>query len=652
MMCIQGRNNNNVSQSPETIPPVLELRVRSLSGARLRPLQRGIFEVVIENKSNFLFSWVDANPVRLSYRIFDKNRTNVIVIDGARVGLERFLEPGERRTYLLPVQMPDMGTEITLCISLVCEGAFWFYERYNHGWTDISVAIDPEELWSDNNLSIATRILRGSIVAFNLKNGIPDLVCYPVQSDAFLPNVLEEKYLIESSSEKSNSNIEIGENSNEMGAAGGRFVSRVVGIFCFALRPLRRLVRRHIFTRIKKSFSQVVQVELANMRQGLSADMAERQLINDAWKADLQSEMQRLEYGIRDLRTVAAAIVQGSADDRKLLTVISEQQERAHAFAVNSTNLHIQLNRLVEDLKLGSVANEQRLDVINSGLSRHLLGISELMPHAFAKLDNLLVRQSFAVPAVDLMICRNRLGLLAIPEEDLETIAYFCSGVEPEPGTLSLVERMLKPGDCFVDVGANVGLFTIAAARKIGATGKVIAFEPAPRTVEALRASLRLNGISDFVEVHQAAGGDITGSAMLHVSQICGHTSLLPVDSEVEQVKVPTVRLDDVIDCQPVKMIKIDVEGWEIPVLMGLARTIAANPEIMIIAEFGPSHIHRQGTTVHQWIEAVRKLGLELFEIDESDGDISPFRSSGFDEIFSINLLLTKALPMSLRSSV
>ncbi len=79
--------------------------------------------------------------------------------------------------------------------------------------------------------------------------------------------------------------------------------------------------------------------------------------------------------------------------------------------------------------------------------------------------------------------------------------------VDPD---LDLLRCLLRPGDVCVDGGANVGLFTLVAAAKVGPTGKVVAFEPAPKTHVALRANVELNGFS-WVERREEALDDCAG---------------------------------------------------------------------------------------------------------------------------------------------
>ena len=279
-------------------------------------------------------------------------------------------------------------------------------------------------------------------------------------------------------------------------------------------------------------------------------------------------------------------------------------------------------------------------------ISHELVNISNIVEtdfgYAFAKIDALLHRQSFSTPKSNKIICRNLLGLFAIPEDDLETISYYASGHLPEPGSLALVRKLLKSGDTFIDIGANVGLFSVAAGRKVGPTGSVLAFEPAPETMAALTDTIRLNGLKAIVTLHQCAAGRENGTALFHVGRICGHSSLLPLDEKRETIDISIVAVDDIVGGRKVDLIKIDVEGWELEVLEGLRVTLANNPHASVLMEFGTSHIKRAGSKPLEWIEKIRTFDLNIYEIDEDTAALAPLRSEGLDNIVSINLLLSR----------
>ena len=191
-----------------------------------------------------------------------------------------------------------------------------------------------------------------------------------------------------------------------------------------------------------------------------------------------------------------------------------------------------------------------------------------------------------------------------------------------EPGTRKCIQRLLQPGMRAVDVGANIGLLTLACARAVGAEGKVYAFEPEDRIADLLKRTLALNGLS-WVELRREAAGEREEEKQFHVSSITGHSSLyqLPEEEARSVQTIQVVRLDDVLKHEKrVDLVKLDVEGAEIDVLKGMKKVIKKNDDLAIIAEFGPSHLTRVGISADGWFSAFEKHGFKAYAISEPFG--------------------------------
>jgi FkbM family methyltransferase len=134
----------------------------------------------------------------------------------------------------------------------------------------------------------------------------------------------------------------------------------------------------------------------------------------------------------------------------------------------------------------------------------------------------------------------------------------------------------LHPGDVFVDVGANIGYFSLLAARKVGPEGRVIAVEAVSELATAVRANAQLNGFSQ-VEVVDAAASDSVGEVELMLAEHPGGATISSADTPPDLVgrrTVRTVTLDSLWadGRRPAPtLVKIDVEGAELPVLRGMA---------------------------------------------------------------------------------
>lgn len=181
-----------------------------------------------------------------------------------------------------------------------------------------------------------------------------------------------------------------------------------------------------------------------------------------------------------------------------------------------------------------------------------------------------------------------------------------------ELDTARLIKRLLKPGDHFVDAGANLGYFTLLAAKLVGSNGMVDAFEPHPTNRARLIAHLADNGLTDRVRVHAVALSDQAGFATMHMPHDAqsnhGMASLYSPAGGSDTVEVPTARMDETIGDAHPKLIKIDVEGAEPLAVAGMAALVQVEHPPMIIAEYNVDTARQAGTTPRAFIDRLRAL--------------------------------------------
>ena len=156
----------------------------------------------------------------------------------------------------------------------------------------------------------------------------------------------------------------------------------------------------------------------------------------------------------------------------------------------------------------------------------------------------------------------------------------FISGTSELPVQRALAGRV-RPGDVVYDIGANVGFFTIIAAKLVGATGAVCAFEPVAENATTIRQNARLNQL-DHVQLFEVAVGKDSGTAELLLTDWDGGSTLssssVKPTEPVSRRTVPVVALDAFMasgNLPPPDFIKIDVEGVELEVLQGMSATLA-----------------------------------------------------------------------------
>jgi FkbM family methyltransferase len=215
-----------------------------------------------------------------------------------------------------------------------------------------------------------------------------------------------------------------------------------------------------------------------------------------------------------------------------------------------------------------------------------------------------------------------------------------------EPGTRRVLQALIEPGMVVADVGANVGLLTLACAVATGPSGRVLAFEPEAGPRAQLMKTRHLNGLR-WVDVHDLAVGAKTEVKTFNVSPVIGHSSLYALpeeDGAGREIAVQVTRLDDVIaKGARLDVVKIDVEGAELDVLSGMDRILKENPDIALVAEYGPSHLARIGITPKAWFKAFKDAGFDGYAISEPSGVCRKVNYGDLKDVVSVNLAFVRS---------
>ena len=164
-------------------------------------------------------------------------------------------------------------------------------------------------------------------------------------------------------------------------------------------------------------------------------------------------------------------------------------------------------------------------------------------------------------------------------EDELVGLSLVTYG-EYSEGEVSVFNKILKPGDVAVDIGANIGALTIPMARLVGADGGVHAFEASAVNFNLLRQNIQQNGLDEVVEMYPLAASDRTGMLKVDKQSALHAYSRPDINAGDFQVHCTTI---DSLELTRCKLIKIDVDGHELEVLNGAARTIKRCKPIIYI---------------------------------------------------------------------
>lgn len=190
------------------------------------------------------------------------------------------------------------------------------------------------------------------------------------------------------------------------------------------------------------------------------------------------------------------------------------------------------------------------------------------------------------------------------------------------------LNQFLRPGDVFVDVGANIGLFTLIAAERVGPEGKVLAFEPTAKTFDRLVDNVELNRLSN-VECLKLALSDSQGQLQLSASSngydAWNSLSRVVLDEVLETELVEVIDWDQFartrnLGSGSVTMMKIDVEGWESRVLEGGKEFFASSDAPVLQVEFTDAAAEAAGSSCHALYDRLQGYGYEMFVYDADKG--------------------------------
>ncbi|MEV7146311.1 FkbM family methyltransferase [Streptomyces sp. NPDC093084] len=233
----------------------------------------------------------------------------------------------------------------------------------------------------------------------------------------------------------------------------------------------------------------------------------------------------------------------------------------------------------------------------------------------------------------------------AVDTQDLIQRYLYLFGVW-EPHMTHWLRGRLAPGDCFVDVGANIGVFSVLASGLVGERGRVVAVEASPVFHRRLEQQSALNGCRNIRAVN-AAVSDVrrTLTFVLASSANMGANSIVPWDGpaessfDIEAVPLPELLLPREI--ATARVVKIDVEGAEGAVVRGLAPLLERlRPDAEITVEVTPDRMARLGDSAEDLLRTMTDAGYHVYRLANGyaadsyprilhDGPLAPVRWEG-----------------------
>ena len=228
-------------------------------------------------------------------------------------------------------------------------------------------------------------------------------------------------------------------------------------------------------------------------------------------------------------------------------------------------------------------------------------------------------------------------------DKDLSRQVKFTGSYNDEKLETDVMRASLSRGQTVLDIGANLGFYSMLAASLVGGGGRVFSFEPFSRNAELIKSSAKENKF-DNVTVVNAAVSDRNGTASLYLSPFYSSEHSMfdyhystgarstENTAEVRTTTIDSYLKNEVGDLR-VDFVKMDIEGSEGRAISGMEETISENKRISLLTEFWPNAIANSGVEPRSYLERLVGLGFELSHIDGLEQRVYPVT---INEIFEI----------------
>jgi FkbM family methyltransferase len=197
---------------------------------------------------------------------------------------------------------------------------------------------------------------------------------------------------------------------------------------------------------------------------------------------------------------------------------------------------------------------------------------------------------------------------------------------------IDCLKKIIKKDDNVVDLGANIGLYSIILAKLVGKGGQVFSFEPDPSNFKLLSKNIEINK-HDNVTLVQKAVSDKTSKTKLYISKrnFASHR-IFDSEDKRDSIEIDVIKLDEYFEKfqKPVNFIKMDIEGVEGAAISGASNLIKNLNDFVILLEYFPKWIKKFGNIPEELLLSLREQNFELFNLNKISKKIEPIIISDF----------------------
>ncbi len=203
---------------------------------------------------------------------------------------------------------------------------------------------------------------------------------------------------------------------------------------------------------------------------------------------------------------------------------------------------------------------------------------------------------------------------------------------EHESVEIKCLKQIIKKGDNILDLGANIGVYTLIFAKLVGKSGHVFAFEPEPSNFELLSKNVKENN-HENVTLVQKAVSDKNGKVDLYVSKrnLASHR-IFDSEEKRKSMEIDVITLDTYFEKfkKPINFIKMDVEGAEGATLLGASKIINNSKDLVIMMEYFPKWIKKYGMNPEEILKSLIDKNFKLFHISHITRKVFPINIKNF----------------------
>lgn len=202
---------------------------------------------------------------------------------------------------------------------------------------------------------------------------------------------------------------------------------------------------------------------------------------------------------------------------------------------------------------------------------------------------------------------------------------WLFTGADFEPATVDLIRKYLSKDDNFLDIGANIGYFSLIAAMQISDRGTVYAFEPTPLTISRLKKNVLLNNLSNIKVIEKAVSnenGIVKFKTPSDSIRNSGRSSMRDIEENFSELTVETVSIDSMLNkLEKITLIKMDIEGAEGLALEGMHKLLERDRPVIIL-ELSDGYLKQMGYSSKMILDFLKNKNYRVYEVSNPQKEV------------------------------